>query len=216
MLSFGENKYCSQSGELSRDREVISWRLSIRIDLHHQYSLLFLFFFKEPTVSIRIISFRFRFFVLGSLVRPSNFIFAAPWDAPTVLTVPPGNDHASAPAAKALVVGWPPVRSFRKNKMASNSAKNNDEAASGCGYYVKVSMDVAPYLRKMDLKTCKSYMELSSALEKIFSCFTISEYAVTYEDNEGDWVLVGDVPWQRLRIMKGYSSKDHGGMQEPE
>ena len=37
-----------------------------------------------------------------------------------------------------------------------------------------------------------------------------SEYAPTYEDKDGDWMLVGDVPWQmfvesckRLRIMKG-------------
>ncbi|KAE8680766.1 Auxin-responsive protein IAA8 [Hibiscus syriacus] len=102
-----------------------------------------------------------------------------------VTGVPPANDHANAPAAKAHVVGWPPVRSFRKNTMASNSAKNSDEAAGGDGcLYVKVSMDGAPYLRKLDLKTCKSYMELSSAMEKMFSCFTIPEYVVTYADKE--------------------------------
>ncbi|KAJ9692324.1 hypothetical protein PVL29_011403 [Vitis rotundifolia] len=147
------------------------------------------------------------------------------------------NEHASAPAAKAQVVGWPPIRSFRKNTMAS-SAKNNEDAEgkSGLGcLYVKVSMDGAPYLRKVDLKTYCNYMELSSALEKMFSCFTIgqcgshglpgrdglteshlmdllhgSEYVLTYEDKDGDWMLVGDVPWEmftesckRLRIMKG-------------
>ncbi|OMO54025.1 AUX/IAA protein [Corchorus capsularis] len=147
--------------------------------------------------------------------------------------LPPSNDHATAPAAKAQVVGWPPIRSFRKNTMASNLAKNSEDAA-GC-LYVKVSMDGAPYLRKVDLKTYKNYMELSSALEKMFSCFTIgqcssnglpvrdglsesrlmdllhgSEYVLTYEDKDGDWMLVGDVPWEmftnsckRLRIMKG-------------
>lgn len=60
--------------------------------------------------------------------------------------------------------------------MASNLAKNNDDAeaksGSGC-LYVKVSMDGAPYLRKVDLKIYSNYMELSSALEKMFSCFTI-------------------------------------------
>jgi len=37
-----------------------------------------------------------------------------------------------------------------------------------------------------------------------------SEYVLTYEDKDGDWMLVGDVPWEmfvdsckRLRIMKG-------------
>lgn len=77
---------------------------------------------------------------------------------------------------RAQVVGWPPIRSFRKNTMASNLSKNNEEtedkAGPGC-IYVKVSMDGAPYLRKVDLKTCKNYMELSSSLEKMFSCFTI-------------------------------------------
>ncbi|KHN32629.1 auxin-responsive protein IAA27-like isoform X1 [Glycine soja] len=148
------------------------------------------------------------------------------------------NAHAIAPAAKAQVVGWPPIRSFRKNTMASNLTKNNDEAEGKSGFgclYVKVSMDGAPYLRKVDLKTYNNYMELSSALEKMFSCFSIgqcnspglpgkdglsesslrdllhgSEYVLTYEDKDGDWMLVGDVPWEmftdscrRLRIMKG-------------
>ncbi|XP_028245107.1 auxin-responsive protein IAA27-like isoform X2 [Glycine soja] len=149
------------------------------------------------------------------------------------------NEHAPAPAPKAQVVGWPPIRSFRKNTMmAYNLAKCDNEAEekSGVGcLYVKVSMDGAPYLRKVDLKTYSNYIELSSALEKMFSCFTIgqcnsralpgkdglsesafrdlvdgSEYVLTYEDKEGDWMLVGDVPWKmftesckKLRIMKG-------------
>ncbi|KAK1285043.1 Auxin-responsive protein IAA8 [Acorus calamus] len=122
--------------------------------------------------------------------------------------------------------------------MAMNNAKNNEDvdgkSGSGC-LYVKVSMDGAPYLRKVDLKTYTNYKELSLALEKMFSCFTIgqcgshgapgrdgltelrlmdllhgSEYVLTYEDKDGDWMLVGDVPWEmftdsckRLRIMKG-------------
>ncbi|KAG2719038.1 hypothetical protein I3760_03G248600 [Carya illinoinensis] len=125
---------------------------------------------------------------------------------------------------KAQVVGWPPVRSFRKNML---------EKASGNAAFVKVSMDGAPYLRKVDLKMYKSYKELSDALGKMFSSFTIgncgsqgmkdflnesklmdllnsSDCVPTYEDKDGDWMLVGDVPWEmfvelctRLRIMKG-------------
>ncbi|KAG5565682.1 hypothetical protein RHGRI_001557 [Rhododendron griersonianum] len=71
-------------------------------------------------------------------------------------------------------------------------------------------MDGAPYLRKVDFKTCSNYIELSSVLEKMFSCFTFgislslpqkdllhgSEYVLTYEDKEGDWMLVGDVSWE--------------------
>lgn len=146
--------------------------------------------------------------------------------------------HDQSPPTKSQVVGWPPIRSFRKNTMAANPAKTNNEEeskqGSGC-LFVKVSMDGAPYLRKVDLKTYSNYMELSAALEKMFSCFTIgqcgshgvggrdglsesrlmdllhgSECVLTYEDKDGDWMLVGDVPWdmfidscKRLRIMKG-------------
>ncbi|GAB2293688.1 hypothetical protein Dimus_027901 [Dionaea muscipula] len=146
--------------------------------------------------------------------------------------VPPAN----APAAKAQVVGWPPIRSFRKNSLATTS-KNNDEVDGKAGpgaLFIKVSMDGAPYLRKVDLKAYAAYQELSSALETMFTCFTIgqytshgttgreklsenklkdlltgSEYVLTYEDKDGDWMLVGDVPWEmfidtckRMRIMK--------------
>ena len=137
------------------------------------------------------------------------------------------------PPAKAQVVGWPPVRSYRKN-ILGNQKNNTDEGekASSGAAFVKVSMDGAPYLRKVDLKMYKSYQELSDALGKMFSSFTIgnygsqgmkdfvnesklidllngSEYVPTYEDKDGDWMLVGDVPWEmfigtckRLRIMK--------------
>ncbi|KAK4410105.1 Auxin-responsive protein IAA9 [Sesamum angolense] len=148
-----------------------------------------------------------------------------------------GSNTNSAPASKAQVVGWPPIRSFRKNSLAPTS-KNNDEVDGKPGpgaLFVKVSMDGAPYLRKVDLRTYSTYQELSSALEKMFSCFTLgqcgpqgapsretlsesklrdllhgSEYVLTYEDKDGDWMLVGDVPWEmfidsckRLKIMKG-------------
>ncbi|KAJ0096720.1 hypothetical protein Patl1_28405 [Pistacia atlantica] len=146
------------------------------------------------------------------------------------------NNNSNAPAAKAQVVGWPPIRSFRKNTLATTS-KNNDEVDGKPGpgaLFVKVSMDGAPYLRKVDLRTYSNYGELSSALEKMFSCFTIgklfrlsqcsanpvnvdpmgllgreklsesklkdllhgSEYVLTYEDKDSDWMLVGDVPWE--------------------
>ena len=80
---------------------------------------------------------------------------------------------------RAQVVGWPPIRSFRKNSMATQPPKNSDDAdskmGSGC-LYVKVSMDGAPYLRKVDLKTYGSYLDLSSALGKMFSSFTIGMF----------------------------------------
>ncbi|XP_061340446.1 auxin-responsive protein IAA16 isoform X1 [Gastrolobium bilobum] len=148
----------------------------------------------------------------------------------TTVAAPPAraNDPAKPPA-KAQVVGWPPVRSFRKNIANVQRTTTNNAAAA----FVKVSMDGAPYLRKVDLKLYKSYQELSDALAKMFCSFTNgkcgsqgmkdllnesklidllngSDYVPTYEDKDGDWMLVGDVPWEmfvesckRVRIMKG-------------
>lgn len=62
--------------------------------------------------------------------------------------------------------------------MATASKNNNDEVDGKPGptaLFVKVSMDGAPYLRKVDLRTYTAYQELSSALEKMFSCFTLGE-----------------------------------------
>lgn len=77
-------------------------------------------------------------------------------------------------------MGWPPIRSFRKNSMAQPQ-KNDDAEAEGKSecLYVKVSMEGAPYLRKVDLNSFGTYKELSLALEKMFSCFTISKFPST-------------------------------------
>ncbi|KAA8535013.1 hypothetical protein F0562_030016 [Nyssa sinensis] len=119
-------------------------------------------------------------------------------------------------AAKAQVVGWPPVRWFRKKALKTCT-------------YVKVAVDGAPYLRKVDLEVYLSYQELLRALQEMFTCFTISSnypkesklmdwvngfhYVPTYEDKDGDWMLVGDVPWKmfkesckRIRLVKSSHS----------
>ena len=136
---------------------------------------------------------------------------------------------------RAQVIGWPPIRSYRKNNFAPKKAE------AEYGNYVKVSMDGAPYLRKIDLKVYTGYKDLLQALENMFKLsiginninlfLTIyvhifmlirlydmflnvswydlvlgvyseregykgSEHAPTYEDKDGDWMLVGDVPWE--------------------
>ncbi|PWA80715.1 PB1 domain, AUX/IAA protein [Artemisia annua] len=120
------------------------------------------------------------------------------------------NDSSrSPPPTKAQVVGWPPVRSYRKNIIQAKKTET---------IYIKVSMDGAPYLRKVDLKLYTSYEELMKGLQGMFKCNIglysekegyKSEFAPTYEDKDGDWMLVGDVPFdmfltscKRLRIMK--------------
>ncbi|THU55400.1 hypothetical protein C4D60_Mb11t06150 [Musa balbisiana] len=137
------------------------------------------------------------------------------------------------PAAKAQVVGWPPVRSYRMNSFRERKTEKKEEDSTGI--YVKVSMDGAPYLRKVDLGVYNSYEDLTEALDAMFKGFSLgkritqrqahdlhrvaeggdeSEHAITYEDKDGDWMLVGDVPWEmfvssckRLRIMKGCEAR---------
>ncbi|KAF8105263.1 hypothetical protein N665_0161s0059 [Sinapis alba] len=94
--------------------------------------------------------------------------------------------------------------------------------------FIKVNMDGVAIGRKVDLSAHSSYENLAQTLEDMFfrtspgttgltGRFTkplrlldgSSEFVLTYEDKEGDWMLVGDVPWRmfitsvkRLRVMK--------------
>ncbi|RCV40448.1 hypothetical protein SEVIR_9G054000v4 [Setaria viridis] len=135
-----------------------------------------------------------------------------------------GHDDDAAPASKVQVVGWPPVRAYRKNAFhaaaeAAASVRRTKGGEQG-GLYVKVSMDGAPYLRKVDLRTYGGYRELRDALDALFGCFSSSspdagcQFAVAYEDKDGDLMLAGDVPWdmficscKKLRIMRSSEAR---------
>lgn len=65
---------------------------------------------------------------------------------------------------RAQIVGWPPVGSYRKNNLQMKKP-----VAEALGKFVKVGMDGAPYLRKIDLKQYKSYADLLKALENLFN-----------------------------------------------
>ncbi|PWZ13291.1 Auxin-responsive protein IAA24 [Zea mays] len=133
-------------------------------------------------------------------------------------------DHDTAAPPKAQVVGWPPVRAYRKNtfQAAAAAAKKVEQKQQQGGLYVKVSMDGAPYLRKVDLRMYKGYRELREALDALFTnSFSAAadgggdhQHAIAYEDKDGDLMLVGDVPWdmfisscKKLRIMKGSEAR---------
>lgn len=130
-----------------------------------------------------------------------------------------------APLPKSQVVGWPPIRSYRKNTLAAHPKPAGDEGQ----IFVKVNMDGVPIGRKVDLNAYTCYEGLLLALEEMFQpqgasqgsigrendakplhLLNGSELVLTYEDKDGDWMLVGDVPWgmfvdtvRRLRIMRG-------------
>ncbi|XP_009628748.1 auxin-responsive protein IAA26-like [Nicotiana tomentosiformis] len=163
--------------------------------------------------------------------------------ADTATAVPNTAQKRTAPAP---VVGWPPIRSFRKNFASSSNTKPVSESQNLVlskaaiveqnGLFVKINMDGIPIGRKVDLKTYDSYEKLSFAVDELFrGLFTAltdqsadgnqnkeeeekpitglldgsGEYTLVYEDNDGDKMLVGDVPWhmfvstvKRLRVLK--------------
>jgi auxin-responsive protein IAA len=107
------------------------------------------------------------------------------------------------------VVGWPPVRAYRKNTFqaaaAAKKVEQKQKQQQQGGLYVKVSMDGAPYLRKVDLRMYKGYRELREALDALFTnSFSAAaaegggdhQHAIAYEDKDGDLMLAGDVPWE--------------------
>ena len=76
------------------------------------------------------------------------------------------------------MVGWPPIRSFRKNlagtaKASAESSNRRSEAEKKLendrkGLFVKINMDGIPIGRKVDLKAYDSYEKLSLAVDELF------------------------------------------------
>lgn len=85
--------------------------------------------------------------------------------------------------APAPVVGWPPIRSFRKNLASSSNSKQTDAdlpnktPTEGCklkpesfrnDLYVKINMEGVPIGRKINLNAYDSYEKLSVAIDELF------------------------------------------------
>ncbi|KAK2632153.1 hypothetical protein EUGRSUZ_L01933 [Eucalyptus grandis] len=81
--------------------------------------------------------------------------------------------------------------------------------------FVKVKMEGVAIVRKINLRTYRSYNSLKGALIAMFSRYNRDDfkdhasYTLTYQDKEGDWLLAGDLPWlnfvesvHRLQIQR--------------
>ncbi|CAA0834557.1 Auxin-responsive protein IAA26 [Striga hermonthica] len=182
--------------------------------------------------------------VAVDLKNPEKKAFSS---SPANTAVPNNASGAQKRTAPTPVVGWPPIRSFRKNLASGSSSKSASDTKDvitpekNCDHsrsvenhpktlFVKINMDGVPIGRKVDLKAYDSYDKLSYAVDELFrgllaaqSDFSVEEekkaaggllngnreYTLVYEDNEGDRMLVGDVPWhmfvstvKRLRVLK--------------
>lgn len=143
--------------------------------------------------------------------------------AATTTTLPLFDDGSScggrSGGGKRPLVGWPPLSSARSRACGGGAAK-----------YVKVKKEGDAIGRKVDLSLHASYDELLATLARMFPTNTGSQddkeisskstaitatttsshmdVVVTYEDGEGDWMLLGDVPWddfarsvKRLKLL---------------
>ncbi|KAG5579953.1 hypothetical protein H5410_050580, partial [Solanum commersonii] len=102
-----------------------------------------------------------------------------------------------------------------QNVVPNKSANKKPMEICQKGLFVKINMDGIPIGRKVDLKAYDSYDKLSSVVDQLFRGLLAGnekkedrekaisglldgsgEYTLVYEVNEGDRMLVGDVPWQ--------------------
>ncbi|KAL1539629.1 Iaa10p [Salvia divinorum] len=128
-----------------------------------------------------------------------------------------------------------------KNGSCTNNNNSKEKGFVKTSLFVKVNMDGAAIGRKVDLNAHSCYETLACALDSMFIPSASvgargsnmeeqasvadkrqpvrfldgsSDFVLTYEDKDGDWMLVGDVPWEiflnsvrRLRIMRTTDAK---------
>ncbi|KAJ9547915.1 hypothetical protein OSB04_020458 [Centaurea solstitialis] len=135
-------------------------------------------------------------------------------------------------AIDSSVIGWPPIRRGHQMPTLANRIKleHKQYSSRANGHLsVKVNMDGTLIGRKVDLNAHNSYETLARTLEDMFygslsstetvGCSRLlngtSEFVLTYEDKDGDCMLVGDVPWpmfvssvKRLRILRTPKSRN--------
>ncbi|KAJ8484243.1 hypothetical protein OPV22_016728 [Ensete ventricosum] len=121
----------------------------------------------------------------------------------------------------------------KRPKLGEGEAAESD-IRSRPTMFVKVNMEGYVFGRKIDLKAHDGYQSLSRALCKLFrnflssNCLSNSEeqddevvddgFILLYEDNEGDQMLAGDIPWElfitsvkKLYIAPSPKKNDTGG-----
>ncbi|KAL6188354.1 hypothetical protein ACLB2K_039747 [Fragaria x ananassa] len=121
----------------------------------------------------------------------------------------------SSPREEALL-SWPPIKSILRSTLSGKAENFHHQNSS---LFVKVYMEGIPIGRKLNLFAHDGYDALITSLSLMFKTTILcpdnnhvhSEryHVLTYEDQEGDWMLVGDVPWEiflttvkRLKITR--------------
>ncbi|XP_027366636.1 auxin-responsive protein IAA30-like [Abrus precatorius] len=111
---------------------------------------------------------------------------------------------------------WQPIQPH----VSSLQSGEVNDCSDHTSFFVKVYMEGIPIGRKLNLLAHDGYHELVKTLEQMFDTTVLwgsemdgvqSErcHVLTYEDGEGDLIMVGDVPWEiflssvkRLKITR--------------
>ncbi|XWS31911.1 hypothetical protein CRYUN_Cryun23aG0116300 [Craigia yunnanensis] len=113
------------------------------------------------------------------------------------------SSSTSPPNAREQPLDWPPIKPLLRQALAEEENECNSAT-----FFVKVYMEGIPIGRKLDLLAHESYYDLIRTLEHMFNTNIIwaeaevdgdnyeKYHVLTYEDKEGDWMMVGDVPWE--------------------
>ncbi|KAE8708680.1 Auxin-responsive protein IAA30 [Hibiscus syriacus] len=113
---------------------------------------------------------------------------------------------------------------LRQAVAEAEAVVEEENECNSATFFVKVYMEGFPIGRKLDLLVHENYYDLIRTLELMFNTNIIwaepeaaevdrnryeKYHVLTYEDKEGDWMMVGDVPWEmflsaarRLKITK--------------
>ncbi|CAN7063606.1 hypothetical protein IGI04_017203 [Brassica rapa subsp. trilocularis] len=118
--------------------------------------------------------------------------------------------------------GYSVVDPTAEYKVAVAEEEEEENECNSVGsFYVKVNMEGVPIGRKIDLMSLNGYHELIRTLDFMFNASILwadeeemcgqKSHVLTYADKEGDWMMVGDVPWEmflstvrRLKISRAY------------
>lgn len=124
----------------------------------------------------------------------------------------------STPRGTRTTQDWPPIKPFLRSALTASARRRRRTL------FVKVYMEGVAIGRKLDLLLLDGYDSLLAKLRHMFKAsITFADameyhqrvphekaaHVLTYEDRDGDWMMVGDVPWElflgsvkKLRICK--------------
>ncbi|KAH0842049.1 hypothetical protein HID58_092129 [Brassica napus] len=109
---------------------------------------------------------------------------------------------------------WPPIKPRLRDTLKSLRLRLRQRGYN-TALFVKVYMEGVPIGRKLDLSTFSGYKSLLENLSHMFDTSVIcgtrdrKHHVLTYQDKDGDWMMVGDIPWdmfletvRRLKITR--------------